>query len=193
MRRFALIILLPIFLSSTTQAQVIYWQNPSFEGEPKDATVPIGWLPCEEGTTPDILPGYWGIYQEAAEGDTFVGLITRQDGTWESITQRLSATIPSGDCYTFNLDLAKGSTYSGYNLPLKLRVWGSTSRCTKDQLLFESQLINHTDWRKNLIEFTAEQPIRYIILEAFHSESRFSYQGNILLDNLSPLQKCPRA
>ncbi len=182
-----------IFLIPAVNAQNLYWQNPSFEGEPQDATVPVGWLPCEDGTTPDILPGYWGVYQEAAEGDTFVGLITRQDGSWESITQRLSATIPAEDCYTFNLDLARSSTYSGYNAPLKLRVWGSTSRCTKDQLLFESPLIEHNNWRKYLIEFTAEQPIRYIILEAYHRDGRFSHRGNILLDNLSILQKCPRA
>lgn len=186
-----LLYLLPLLFSFyQPSSDIIYWQNPSFEGEPQDATVPIGWLPCEEGTTPDILPGFWGVYQEAADEETYVGLIIRRDGSWESITQRLSHTIQHKDCYTFSLDLAHSKTYSGYNQPVKLRVWGSTNKCTKDQLLFESPLIKDTNWKKYLVEFTAEQPIRYIILEAYHR--RGYLEGNILLDNLSPLQKCPR-
>lgn len=172
---------------------ILYWQNGSFEGEPHDATVPVGWLGCAPGTTPDILPGFWGVYQEASEGETFVGLITRTNGTWESITQRLSATIAAEDCYTFAFDLARGATYSGYNNALKLRIWGSTNKCDKDQLLFESALIEHSFWKRYKTEFTAEQPIRYIIIEAFHSDHPFSYEGNILIDNLSPIQPCPRA
>lgn len=180
-------------LYAQSAAPPIYWQNPSFEGEPQDATVPIGWVGCEAMTTPDILPGVWGIYQEANDGDTYVGLITRANGTWESITQRLPRTIEKAECYVFGLDLARGATYSGYNSPLKIRIWGSTDRCSKDQLLYESPLIEHTYWKQYRIEFTAEQPIRYIIFEAFHKEGKFSYSGNILLDNLTPLQVCPRA
>ncbi len=192
------ILLITAFLSAMvcwaqTPAKSIFWQNPSFEGEPQDATVPIGWMGCEALTTPDILPGVWGIYQEASDGETFLGLITRNNGTWESITQRLSQKIDTKECYTFSVDLARGATYSGYNGALKLRVWGSTDKCSKDQLLYESPLIKHTFWQQYKCEFTAEQPIRYIIIEAFHKEGIFSYEGNILIDNLSPLQSCPRA
>ena len=91
----------------------IFLDNASFEGEPQDATTPVGWLPCERGTTPDILPGPWGVYQEASDGDTYVGLITRDDGTWESIGQRLKQTLQPKDCYTFFLDLAHSNTYAG--------------------------------------------------------------------------------
>lgn len=186
-----LLFILPLFLNFyQPSSDIIFWENPSFEGEPQDATVPIGWLPCEEGTTPDILPGFWGVYKEAADDETYVGLITRQDGSWESITQRLASTIQHEDCYTFSLDLAHSKTYSGYNEPLQLRIWGSRDKCTKDQLLFESPLIDQVNWKKYLVEFTAESPIRYIILEAYRK--RRGKQGNILLDNLSPLQKCPR-
>jgi len=178
---------------SQKQPPPIYWQNASFEGEPQDATVPIGWLACEPFTTPDILPGFWGIYQEASEGATYVGLITRDNGTWESITQRLSRTINRGDCYTFTLDLAHGVTYSGYNQTLKLRIWGSTDKCTKNQLLFESPMIDHPEWQAYRVEFTARQPIRYVLIEAFYQEGIFRRKGNILLDNLSPIRWCPRA
>jgi len=183
-------------LNSYAQSTIepIFWQNPSFEGEaPHDATIPIGWLACEAFTTPDILPGVWGVYTEASDGDTFLGLITRNDGSWESITQRLSRTIRKKECYSFNFDLARATTYSGYNTPIKLRIWGSKDKCSKDQLLFESPEIKNSFWQKNNCEFTANQAIRYIIIEATIKEGNSSYQGNILIDNLSPIQACPRA
>ena len=113
--------------SSGLQAQ-IYLNNASFEGEPQDATVPVGWFPCARGTTPDILPGPWGVTTESSDGDTYVGLITREDGTWESIGQRLKSPVKPRECYTFTLDLAHSDTYSGYNNPLKLRIWGGETK-----------------------------------------------------------------
>lgn len=174
-------------------ATTIYWQNPSFEGEPQDATVPIGWLTCDPFSTPDILPGFWGVYQSASDGDTYVGLITRANGTWEAITQRLSHTISKGDCYGFSLDLARGATYSGYNKAIKVRIWGSTNRCDKTQLLLETPLIEHAHWQTYPVKFTASRSIRYIIIEAYYREGRFSHTGNVLIDNLTPLRICPRA
>lgn len=176
-----------------TAATPIHWQNPSFEGEAQDATVPIGWLTCDPFSTPDILPGFWGVYQPASDGDTYVGLITRADGTWEAMTQRLARTVHKGDCYGFSVDLARGATYSGYNKAIKVRIWGSTDKCDKTQLLLETPLVEHIHWKTYPVTFTAKRPIRYIIIEAFYSEGRFSHKGNVLIDNLTPLRPCPRA
>ena len=57
-------------------AQHITVINESFEGEPADATMPQGWMGCQEGTTPDILPGYWGVYTHPADGDTYLGPVS---------------------------------------------------------------------------------------------------------------------
>lgn len=166
--------------------------NASFEGEPQDATVPVGWHACAPGTTPDILPGVWGVYTEASEGDTYVGLITRDDGTWESIGQRLTVPLKDKECYKFTLDLAHSKTYSGYNLPIKLRIWGGNTKCQKNQLLLETDFIDHSDWKTYNVKFTTKGEIRYIIFEAFYKDGTFSRRGNILIDNLSKLKKCPR-
>lgn len=170
-----------------------YLVNPSFEGEPQDATVPSGWLPCEPGTTPDILPGVWGVYREAAHGNTYVGLITRENGTWESIGQRLKTPLEAGQCYTFFVDLAHSNSYAGYNLPLKLRIWGGGAKCGKDLLAWESAVINHRNWKRYRVEFVAKKQVNYILLEAFYAEGKFSHTGNILIDNISPIQLCKRA
>lgn len=181
-----------LFFAAYSKGQ-IYLINPSFEGEPQDATVPAGWLPCEPGTTPDILPGVWGVYQEASHGNTFVGLITRENGTWESIGQRLKSPVEPGQCHSFTMELAHSKTYAGYNKPLKLRVWGGTAKCGKDQLLFESPLIEHREWKRYKVEFSGKKEINYIVIEAFYQEGEFSHRGNILIDNISPIKKCARA
>jgi hypothetical protein len=170
-----------------------YIKNPSFEGNPQDATVPAGWFVCEEGSTPDILPGPWGVYGEAADGDTFLGLITREDGTWESIGQRLSSPLRPNECYTFSLELAHSKTYAGYRNPLRLRVWGGATKCSKDQLLLETGFMRKAEWSAYEAEFVVKKPIHYIVIEPYYKDGKFSYQGNILIDNLSSIKKCIRA
>lgn len=172
--------------------QYIELMNASFEGEPGDATVPQSWMPCKEGTTPDILPGFWGVYSEPSDGDTYIGLITRQNSTWESIGQRLTATLEKGKCYSWSLDLAHSDTYSGYDGPIRLRIWASKLKCQKDQLIYESPLIEHLEWQSYPFRFTPDGDYRYILLEAFHSTEPFQYKGNILIDRIRPITACDK-
>jgi hypothetical protein len=174
-------------------AQSGSFQNPSFEGEPGDATVPVGWHAAEPGTTPDILPGFWGVYREASQGKTYVGLITRQNGTWESITQRLPFPLAAGECYRFSVDLARSRTYSGYNRPVRLLVYGGSRKGEKAQFLYDTGPIEHAAWRTYLPEFTPRQPINYLIIEAYFIDDRSPYGGNVLIDNLGLIRICPRA
>lgn len=168
--------------------------NPSFEGETQDATTPGGWHPCELGTTPDILPGYWGVKLEADDGDSYLGLITRKDGTWESVGQRLSEPMKSGNCFSFSLMLANSKDYSGYNKAVKLKIWGGKTSCSKDQLLGESGYINHAEWKSYQFKFFSKMDLNYIIFEAQYMDGiYFYYQGNILLDNCSTIDMCDRA
>ena len=171
----------------------IYLDNASFEGDPADATIPVGWHECAPLTTPDILPGVWGVYSEPAEGDTFVGLITRSDGSFESIGQRLKKPLEKGECYKFELDLAHSDTYSGFGKPIKLRVWGGTSRCALNQLVFETDFIKHTEWKTYSILFFSKITINYLILEAHFQEEPKPRKGNVLIDNISKIKKCNRA
>lgn len=179
--------------ASALQGQLARMLNASFEGEPRDATVPRGWQICTEGTTPDILPGYWGVYTEPADGDTYVGLITRENGTWESIGQRLTEKLQKGECYYISMALARASTYMGYSGPIRLRVWGGRKMCDRRQLLVETHLVENEDWERHAFEFTPEDNLRYLIIEAFHKDGPFSYAGNILIDDVSAIRPCGRA
>ncbi len=182
-----------LFLPLLGNTQNIYLINASFEGEPQDATMPVGWHACEPGTTPDILPGHWGVYQEASDGDTYVGLITRDDGSRESIGQRLKESLAPKSCFKFTLDLARAGTYSTYNAPIRLRIWGGKTHGAKTQLLKETGIIRHTFWKTYEIEFTATDHLNYIILEAYYGDGGQTPRGNVLIDNISAIKACPRA
>lgn len=168
--------------------------NGSFEDEPKDASNPTGWHPCKRGSTPDILPGFWDVYNEPTDGKTYIGLITREDGTWESIEQRLPKAIKKNECYKFSIDLARSKTYENYNLPIRLKIWGATTRCKKGQLIGEIDHIDFTEWKTHDIQFYATDRINYIILEAYYASGIFvPYKGNVLIDNITVFSTCIRA
>jgi len=189
---FFLICIFSIFFISYSSAQ-IFLQNPSFEDQPADATTPQGWIPCAPYTTPDIFPGYWGVYNESTEGETFVGLITREDGSFESISARLTADLEAGLCYNINIDLAHSKTYAGYNGAIKIKIYIGDSKCSTEQLIYETEIIEHPEWRTYPIQFFAKQNARYIHIEAAYTKKRFSHKGNILIDNISPIINCNKA
>lgn len=187
------ILILPfIFLLVNSYAQITL-NNPSFEDTPADATTPMGWFPCAPGTTPDILPGFWGVYQEASEGETFVGLITRFDGSYESIGQRFSEKLQKEKCYTFSIDLAQSKAYAGYTEPLKIRIWVSNKKCKKEQLIFESEFITNPNWKTFEVNFIPETDSKFILIEAYYTEDEISRTGNILIDNITTLLPCSKA
>lgn len=187
-----LLILLLLATHAEMPTSSIKLQNPSFEGAPQDATVPQGWTACGMYSTPDILPGPWGVYQKASEGKTFVGLISREDNTWEYMGQTLSKPMKAKECYTFSIKLARSSGYVGYNRPLRLRIWGGMKKCGKDELLGQSKIVKHYDWRNYEFNFFPNKGYKFIILEAYYGGST-PYRGNLLMDNCSPIESCTRA
>ncbi len=163
--------------------------NASFEDTPADATMPSGWWLIEPGTTPDILPGFWGVYNDASDGETFIGLITREDRSFESIGQRLPQTLKQSTCYQFTIDLAQSEEYAGYNNPIELKIYIGSKKKHRDQLIFDSEPINNLDWEMHRIEFIPDKDMRYIIIEASSPQQT---TGNILIDNITPIVKCNR-
>ena len=191
--KYLLVILLLTSGLSDSYGQV-FIANASFEGQAQDATVPLGWHACDELTTPDILPGFWGVLTEAFEGETYMGLITRADGTYEQVGHRLKSPLKPNECFSMSLYLAHSSTYAGYNLPIKLRIWGGKSRCAKSQLLADTGPIKNEDWEKFTFNFFTNEEFHYLIFEAQVMDGiYFSYNGNVLIDAISPIMICHRA
>jgi len=188
------LILLTLFsLFSFQMMGQIVLDNASFEGTPSDATIPSGWFSATKGTTPDILPGYWGVYEEPEDGETYMGLIVRPDGSYESIWQRLKQKLNKDDCYTLSFDAAHSITYTGYNDPIHLRIWIGSKKSRRDQMIYSSPLIESEEWQHFKVDFKPEKNMRYIIIEAFREAEGRSFKGNLLIDNLSPIFNCNKA
>ncbi len=171
----------------------IYFQNPSFEDAPRESASPVGWESVTPGSTPDIMPGPWGIKVSPQHGRTCLGLVTRTDGTREDVAQMLNTPLQKETCYTFSIYLAHAPTYVGYNQPVRIRIWGGGSRGAKETLLYSSPLIDHAAWKKYKVEFMTTGEVRYITFEAYFAPGvLFFYKGNILLDNCSPIERCDR-
>jgi len=188
-----MLLTLYLLLFSFAQQSLVPLTNASFEGTPAASAIPDGWMSISPGSTPDILPGAWGLMAAPFHGNTFIGLVTRDDGTREDISQNLPVALSPGVCYRFSVYLAHLPEYVGYNQPLRLRVWGGPQN-KRTELLASSPLVMHTDWRKYTFEFIPDQSVRCITLEAYYGPGViFYYKGNILLDNCSPVERCDRA
>lgn len=167
-------------------------ENGSFEGEEGTEKPPKGWSACGSSSTPDILPGGWDVATKPSHGRTFLGLITRRKGTFESVSQELSKTMRKDECYTMGIDLARSPTYAGYNRPVIIRIWGGNSSCDRKQLLARSSLVQHTNWRTYDFAFFPKADYSHIIIEAHFDPDGAPERGNILLDNVTSIRRCTR-
>lgn len=192
----------------TANAQIeeapISLRNASFEDMPRNSSPPSGWTNCGAPgeSPPDVHPDpefLFRVGMKAQHGNTFLGMVTRDTETWESVGQQLTEPLAAGQCYQFDIQLARSLTYmslsrvtrqpANYIQPVKLRVWGGYSVCDKGQLLGQSELITNSDWVPYQLRLKAEAGYTHIILEAYYQEAMmFPYNGNLLLDNAQPLR-----
>lgn len=191
------------------QQEFIVLSNASFEQNPRageeNGPAPKGWYDCgmPGETPPDIHPGpiipFFGVRKKAHHGSSYLGLVVRSNETYEGIGQRLRQPLEAGKTYTIVLHLAQSPTYlspakrgsdelTNYNQPIKVRLWGGNGYCKKGELLAESKLINHADWRKYTFTFTPKKKHTYFRLDAFwKTPVLVPYRGNVLVDNISPI------
>ena len=192
------------FLFSTSgfsQEESIILTNSSFEGFPSAARPPKAWLDCNKfgETPPDTHPsGAFGVQQMAQDKNTFMGMVVRDNDTFESVSQRLNKPLRGGQCYAFSIFLARSQHYvsqsrvtgesANYTAPIVLRIWGGDKYCSKKELLAVSDLVINHNWKENPFKFEPEQQHTHITFEAFYKTPiLFPYNGNVLIDNASPI------
>ncbi|MFZ2897088.1 MAG: OmpA family protein [Saprospiraceae bacterium] len=199
-----------IHSASTAQEAPIFLTNPSFEDFPTQGKQPRGWEDCgfPGETPPDVQPSgnpynsYFEVSKTAFEGSTYLGMVVRDNDTWEMVSQRLSGPLKGGQCYEFSLYLCRSELYvsqsrvtyqnTNYTTPAKLRIWGGSSFCNKKELLAETTAIINTRWLKFDFKFKPKETHNYIVLEAFYNTPvLFPYNGNVLVDNASPIVPVP--
>ena len=182
--------------------------NASFEDMPRPQQPPYGWWDCgfNGETPPDThpVPGdpSFGVTKEAQNGNTYLGMVVRENETWESVAQRLTKPLEADKCYSFSIYLARSTNYVSsikgkmeqvnFSTPIKLRVWGGTGFCNKKELLDESSLVKNVEWEEYHFKFSPKQRHTYIVFEAFfQTPAPVPPNGNILLDNASAITPLP--
>ena len=61
-----------------------------------------GQIADSRGKRPDVHPGnYWEVNKPAFNGKTYVGMVVRNNDTWERISQMLEKPLIGGVCYDF--------------------------------------------------------------------------------------------
>ncbi|CAH1001479.1 Peptidoglycan-associated lipoprotein [Neolewinella maritima] len=182
----------------------IYLTNPSFEDKyPRVGAAPRSWQDCGfiGESAVDIQPDpkrEFRVVKPAQSGQTYLGMVTRDNDTYERVGQRMSAPMVAGQCYEFRIQLARSELYwskskltdddANYIKPVKLRIRGGYSVCDLGEILGESPLVENWDWQEYRIKLEPSQNYSYIVLEAFYKQPiLFPYNGNILLDNAQAL------
>jgi hypothetical protein len=174
--------------------EIINIPNGSFEGISKGASCPKEWVACGYNSTPDILPGPWGVTTIPSEGNSYLGLTAREDKTFEAISTKLLKPLRKNQCYSFKVDLCRSSAYAGFNGAGTMRIWGAKSSCERRQLLAVSPVISNYDWKTISFSFFAKDTYDYIIIECYYKmPSLFHYRANILIDSFFYFESCDRA
>ncbi len=187
------------------QQDTIKLINPSFEDMPRTAKPPRGWYDCgfDNETPPDVQPsGGFEVMKPAFHGATYLGMVVRDNDTWERVSQRLLNPIRGTQCYSFSLDLCRSELYvsqsrisdapANYVTPVKLIIWGGDNYCAKKERLAETSLVSNTEWMQYDFKFEPKQSHTYIMLEAFYKTPvLFPYNGNVLVDNASSIKPIP--
>lgn len=195
----------------SAQGDTINLTNPSFEDTPRAGGNRIygikGWYDCglinfPDETPPDIHPqDFWENTKQASDGKTYLGMVVRDNDSWESVSQRLKQPLMAGECYTFSLELSQSKRYLSasrlngpnskpvnYTTPIVLRIWGGSGYCNTKELLGESAPVNHSEWKTYSFKFQPTFNHRYVTFEAFYKVPvLFPYNGHILVDNCAAL------
>ncbi len=198
------------FVLSLEAQTLIKLINPSFEDTPIHSVAPAGWIDCgfPGESPPDIQPnGQWKVHRPPYHGVSYLGMVTRENDTWERVAQMLSDTLQPNQCYYFNIYLCTSPVYKSavkelgeedvpqdpelkdFTDPIRLRIWGGDNYCSYKELLDQSPTVVNNDWKVYHFKFQPKVPITHLVLEAFYkTPTLFPYNGNILLDKASDIQ-----
>jgi hypothetical protein len=192
-----------VFSGFDTHAQptALLLQNPSFEDKPGMGRTPQGWFYCgaRGETPPDIHPSLdlFGVTHPPQEGETYIGMVVRDNGTWEGVSQWLQQPLLAEQCYELTVHAARSPVYesitrttmqlTNFDRPVLLRLWGGNLNCERAELLAVSKPVERSNWLPYTLRFQPKTSYNRLIVEAYYTSDATPYCGNVLLDNLSPL------
>ncbi len=196
--------ILLVFLHLRGNGQDVFTlQNPSFEEDNRECcTVPKGWMDMGAVTEspPDIQPGSFNVVLKAQDGEQYLGLVVRDNNTWEGVGQKLDGFLKKDSSYRFSVYLSRSNAYQSlsratgkevnYNAPTILKIWGVNQESRAEELLAQSSAVGHSEW--TLYTFILKPTVAdfdEIDLIAYYGPGFEKTNGNLLIDNCSEIQK----
>jgi outer membrane protein OmpA-like peptidoglycan-associated protein len=180
----------------------IVLNNPSFEDIPTQGKTPTGWYDCGRPgeSAPDIQPGQYGVTTLPKQGDSYLGMVVRDNETWEAVGQRLKAPLINGHCYDFAIDMCRSDKYTSkshktqvdaqYTSPVTVLIWGGNDYCQKAEFLAQCSDVTNTRWLTFPYRLSPKKgSYSFLLIEAYyHTPVLFPYNGNVLLDNATIIE-----
>jgi hypothetical protein len=128
-----------------------------------------------------------------------MGMVVREDGSFEAIGQKLPIPMTSGTIYAFSMHLAKSPLLLSpvrsapmdsvsFDTPVVMRVYAGMSACDRLQLLAETAPIDHSGWKEYLVLLTPQADYTHISFVAYFAAPYLEfYNGHLLADHFSDL------
>ena len=185
-RRTGVLWMLLLLLGKWGHAQVI--TNGSFEhGQTGAGMVPEGWEVIAGSPELQAIDGSGlGIYaleEAAANGDTYLGLLTNHAGLEDALGQ--SVELRAQTDYSGHVQLFAGHHHPAWTGIARLQIWAGAHRNAVNDLLWESQpVMNEHSWLEYAIHFMPLTDYGYLVLRVVLEEGSGTY-SYLLVDDLA--------
>lgn len=181
---------------------IVAFRNASLEGEARANTAPHDWYYCSfpGESPPDIHPkGLYRVRLPADDGETYVGLVCRDNGTFESIGQHLPEPLLAGNCYRWRARVARSRRYqaiarsslqsNNFAAPVRLVLYGGREACGRETALGRSDRIALGSWSTVVVILRPRATIEHLRIGVVPAEEAAD-NGHVLIDALEPLVPC---
>lgn len=206
------IYLLPLVLIGFAQhvfaQKSMYLKNPSFEMIPRQNHPPTGWFDCNfDSESPVDVHGsdteFFGVKEFADDGECFVGMVTRDNGTYEGISAKLLQPLLKDSTYRLTISVNKSPDYQSisrtssepvnFNSDVVFEIWAGYHFCNMDTRLLEYNVDEQGVWTPITFYITPEKNITFLGLYVRHGTPSEDTNGHVLIDNLQLTKVDPEA
>ena len=126
-----------------------------------------------------------------------MGLVARDNETWERVSQRLEEPLQPWQGYTMRFYTCQSYAFRSisrstgeevdYTTPVLLRIYGGQRPCDEHDLLATVGPVNWRRWRAHDVYLDVKEKYTYISIEAYYAKGKHKTNGHVLLDALGPI------
>jgi hypothetical protein len=164
-------------------------KNPSLEGGTFPG-MPPDWTSCLN--TPDIGPVGIGI--PASDGTGYLGAAASGSPlAQETFEGALCNPFKGGETASFQVDLSMSTAWGNPGLGA-LEIWGASTSCATDEMLWASPKLENLDmWKTFCVTITPTKDVTSLVMVpavAGNDPATAGQGGYVVLDNIRPVESC---